>query len=356
MKKVIIFIALLSLAAMAEEVRVSVMFVHYSVGGQIVRGDCYDDEYNDNIREALDTANVMVGEDTARIVFRSYHMNYDAARTPLSDTLHGTAQGGCAEVYFSNFDYDLNDPYNRTIIWSSWDGQHDEYAGLLKYMFQIPNKEDSLFWRMFGPHNVPGTNGDSVLENYDLIIVKNPYACWAHMSTAQSDSIKKFYRAVRDSLVNHPEINFAFAFGTPHRLGGDGVDTIQAKITYQLATWFASDSFFTHTNDGPYKNIWKWDSYRHMCELSPGAPNRYCLKTEYWLEGDQSSHLSNLGADVEQDSLIAFISRAAEDILYQRTGIVTRQDIDRKIKAFRDGNATLEEVLDLIARYNQGGG
>jgi len=356
MKKAIVFIAMLSLPAFGEQVRVSVMFVHYSVGSQIVRGDCYDDEYNDNIREALDTTHVVVANDTARIVFRSYHMNYDAAHTPLSDTLHGTGQGGCSEVYFQNYHYNLNSPFNRTIIWSSWDGQTNQYAGLLKYMFQIPNKEDSSFWRIFGPHSVPGAGGDSVTENYDLIIVKNPYACWAHMTTAQSDSIKKFYRAVRDSLVNHPEINFAFALGTPHRLGGDDVDTVQAKITYQLATWFASDSFFTHSNNGPYQNIWKWDSYRHMCELSPGVPNRYCLKTEYWLPGDASSHLSNLGADVEQDSLIAFIARAAEDILYQRTGIVTRQDIDRKIKSYREGNATLEEVLDLIARYNEGGG
>ena len=31
-----------------------------------------------------------------------------------------------------------------------------------------------------------------------------------------------------------------------------------------------------------------------------------------------------------------------------------RFDIDRKIKEFRNGNATLQEVLDLIELYNEG--
>ncbi len=34
---------------------------------------------------------------------------------------------------------------------------------------------------------------------------------------------------------------------------------------------------------------------------------------------------------------------------------VFRFDIDRKIKDFRDGNASEQEVLDLIDQYNNGG-
>ena len=74
----------------------------------------------------------------------------------------------------------------------------------------------------------------------------------------------------------------------------------------------------------------------------------------YWAH-DEGAHLSLLGMSITQDSLVSFIRRAAEDILIMRSGGVTRTDIDRKIKAFREGNATLQEVLDLIEQYNNGG-
>jgi len=68
-----------------------------------------------------------------------------------------------------------------------------------------------------------------------------------------------------------------------------------------------------------YKNVWKWDSYRQLCELTPGHPARYCLKDEYYLLGDDGSHLSLLGADISQDSLIEFIKGAVGDILIQNS-------------------------------------
>lgn len=350
-----IFLALILLTAghsilRAERVRISMLFVHYSVGEQIVAGYCWDDQFRRNIRETLDTMTVFVGTDTARIVFRGYDMN--SSENCLSDTV-----GDCGhEYYFNFFNYDLSTSgYNRMKIWNSWDGVTNQFAGILKYFFERPAKEDSLFWTIFEPHNVPTSGGDSLLEKYDLVIIKNPYICWGFMDDAQADSIEKFFETVRDTVINHPEINLALAFGTPLNLHDQVLeDTAMAKITYHLANWFASDSFFTHSNTGPYKNLWKWDSYRPLCETSPDSANRYCLKNEYWF-GDNTSHLSLLGQSDAQDSLVSFIRRATEDILIQRAGVVTRQEIDLKIKDFKEGNATEQEVLDLIEQYNSGG-
>jgi hypothetical protein len=339
---------LMALPVSARKVDVLVLWVHYSVGSQFVDADC-------DIRIKLDALNVTVGNDTANIVFRDYYSNRERADeyyTALGDTSFDSIN--CRENKFSGFDYDLRAPYNRIRINASEDGTTYLYADILRYLFQVPHKEDSLFWKVFTTHNVPGSSGDSVTVKYDLIIVKNPYSCWFRMSQALSDSIKIYYRVVRDSLVNHPEINFVFAFGTPLHLGHEVFDSSQAKITYDLATWFMSDDFFTHSNSGPYKNIWKWDSYRFLCETSPGAINRYCLKDEYFPPGETASHLSALGARVAQDSLVAFIARAAEDILIQKANLVTRRDIDLKILEFRRGEATVDDVIELIETYNNG--
>ena len=355
MKKVFLSLSALLLSGhvvSAEEERVSVIFVHYSVGTQIVSGSWYP---RCHIRDTLNIPPVVVGTDTARIVFRSYRMNNDLGGNPLSDTV---SNEDCWDERFENYRYEYADPWhNRMRIWNSDNGmQGNAYAGLLNDLFDIPNKEDSAFWRAFETHNVPGSSGDSVSEHYDLFIVKNPYACWFQMTQAQADSQRILYQIVRDSLANHPEINFVFAFGTPMRIGHDGIDSAQARITYELATWFASDSFFTHNNSGPYGNIWKYDSYRLMCETSPDSVNRYCLKNAYW-QGppDGGSHLSSYGAAVAQDSLASFIRRATEDILSIRSGRATRRDIDLKIKDFREGQATIQEVLDVIESYNSGG-
>jgi len=251
MKKLIVLLILITPALMADEVRVSVLFVHYSVGAQMTYGYCYNDTYNNNIREALDTAHVAVDGDTARIVYRSYYTIIENELRGLSDTLHGYLEGGCWENRFDNYNYKLVEPVNRVIIWASWDGVTNQYAGLLKYMLDVPNKQDSVFWNLFQPHQVPGSSGDNVSEHYNLVIIKKPYKCWGYMSQNQADSIKHFYEVVRDSVLNHPEINLAFAFGTPLRMGHYGItDTAQAKITYEMANWFASDSFFTHDNNG----------------------------------------------------------------------------------------------------------
>ncbi len=301
--------------AVAEKTRVSIMFIHYSVGNQIVYDGYCAYGYDRPLGETLDTTIVSYGKDTARIVFRDYNMNYWATG-PLSDTVI-TCEGA---VRIDNFNYDLNSPqYNRMKIWNSWDGIHDQYAGILKEFFNVPDKENQPFWTMFSQHDIPGVNGGTVSEKYDLIIIKNPFACWAYMTPAQADSIRTFYKIVRDSIANHPEMNICLAFGTPRVLYDTFEDSAQAKLTYNLATWFASDSFFTHTNDGQYKNLWKYDSYRFLCETSPDSVNRYCLKSAYSAApGD--SHLSLEAARISQDSLIAFIKRATRDILIQKSG------------------------------------
>ncbi len=306
----ILFTAPLSLA---EKVRVSFMFVHYSVGHQMLYDGYCAGGYSRPFSETLDTMTVTFGADTADIVFRDYNMNYEGSG-PLSDTIidcNGPDR-------LPGFNYDLiSAHYNRMKIWNSWDGVNDQYAGILEQFFNVPGKEGQRFWKMFSPHKVPGTSGDSVLVDYDLIMIKNPFICWSYMTPAQADSIRKFYEAVRDSVVNHPEINVCLAFGTPRRLYDTIDDTAQAKLTYQLATWFSSNDFFTHSNEGPYENLWKYDSYRLLCETGSGAVNRYCLKNEY-SAGPGDSHLSLLGARVSQDSLLAFIRRAARDILIQK--------------------------------------
>lgn len=344
-----------SLAARTQ--RVSIIFIHYSTGTIIVDGYCWGDTWRRNITETLDTATVTYGIDTARIVFHSYRLNNDAGYSALSDTLPGSDENGCAFDRFSNFTYDLvTSHYNRMRIWNSDGGfSGKDYAGLLEHFFNVPNKEEQQFWKLFKTHNTPSSFTDSVTEEngYDLVIIKNPYACWAYMTQAQADSIRVLYEAVRDSIANHPEINIALAFGTPLRLGTQVFDSSQAKITYNLATWFASDSFFTHSNTGPYKNLWKWDSYRLYCEMSPDSVNRYCLKNAYYGDGDSHPN-PQLGATTGQESLIAFIRNATSDILIQRSNdtTVTRSDIDRKIREFQRGQAAEEDVLALIRQYN----
>ena len=241
-------------------------------------------------------------------------------------------------------------------IWNSDGGfTSGSYAGLLKHFFDVPNKEQQTFWKLFKTHKTPSQFPDSVAEEdgYDLVIIKNPYACWAYMTPAQADSIRVLYRAVRDSIAHHPEINVALAFGTPLRLGTQVFDSAQAKITYDLATWFVSDSFFTHTNDGPYRNLWKVDTYRPYCEMSPDSVNRYCLKNAYYGDGDSHPN-PQAGATLGQDILIDFLRTAVRDILIQRSGAggVTRADIDRKIRDFQQGLASEEDVLTLIRQYN----
>jgi hypothetical protein len=353
---IVSIVILLAAAAQGERARVSYIFMHRSVGLEAVTGCFYP--YNRNIRSVLDTMTVFNGADTARIVFRSYNLNYGVlGDTCLSDTVW---YGDCWEDYnnlFRGYDWELQER-EKMIIYPP-----GNYSPTLLSVFQFPDKENQIFWNVFREHQIPYPGGVYVSEKYDLVMVKPPYIVWRDPSPARMDSLRSYYRAVRDSVANHPEINFCFVFGTPLCLDNGGLDsfrgdTVAAHLVYNAASWFASDSFFTHTTDGPYRNVWKIDTYTPLCETSPDSANRYCLKNAYWAGYSYQSHLSAAGALAMQDTLISFIRRATLDILIQRGGgenRPSRGEIDRKIKEFRDGTATLPEVLDLIERYNSGG-
>ncbi|MFH1686306.1 MAG: thrombospondin type 3 repeat-containing protein [bacterium] len=303
----------------AAQRRVSILFIHYSVGTGMVQGYCWGSEYNRNITETLDTMTIAVGSDTARIMFRSYRMNGDYAGIAISDSLPGSGSNGCAFDRFSGFDYDLDaSAGNRMRIWNDDGGMGPSaYAGLLNLFFNVPGKETSDFFRMFRTHDIPSSFGHPVTETdgFDLVIIKQPYAVHSYQSQAKADSIRVLYSVLRDSIVAHPEINVALAFGTPLLLGREGItDSTQAKITYDLAGWFASDSFFTH-DPVSYPNIWHWDSYRYLCENSPDSVNRYSLANKYFDGEPVGSHLNLAGYSMSQDSLVAFIRRTVTDIL-----------------------------------------
>ena len=324
--------AIWSPQAHAAQRRVSILYVHYSVGTGMVNGYCWGSEFNRNITETLDTMTIVAGSDTARIMFRSYRMNGDYASITLSDSLPGSGSNGCTFDRFSGFAYNL-DPSsgNRMRIWNDDAGMGTRsYAGLLDHFFNVPDKEDSAFFRMFRTHDIPSSFGHDVTETdgFDLVIIKQPYAVHAYQTQAQADSIRVLYSAVRDSIVAHPEINVALAFGTPLLLGRMGiVDSTQAKITYDLASWFASDSFFTHDTIN-YPNLWRWDSYHLLCETSPDSVNRYCLANRYFDGEGVGSHLSLAGYSLAQDSLVAFIRRTVANILGDDSGQDTDTDGD----------------------------
>jgi len=359
MKKIILLLILLCATATAEKVRVSILFIHYSVGLSAVV-NCQGDA--GNIRNTLDTMTVSVDADTARIVFRTYNINFDHLDRALCDTV--SVWSGADWCYIEDkistgFDYHMQGGgiSNRNRIFDpEW------YSPLLVNLFQKPNKEDSVFWYPFVSHQIPYDTGGDITEHYDLVIFKNPYIVWKDFTPAKTDSIKSWYQIVRDSVVNHPEINVAFAMGTPlaYQTGSDedfDSDTTLSKMVYELATWFASDSFVTHGNleTDAHRNVWTADFYRPMCETGAGAYNRYCLKDEYWAGSGAQSHLGSVGAAAMQVELVDFIRNATEDILIQRSGVITRRDVDKKILDFREGQADLQETIDLIEQYNSGG-
>lgn len=300
---------ILAATASAAKVRVSLLFLHYSVGNQIITASCYDQ----TLYDIIDTMNVTYGTDTANIIFRDYHLNYWNSG-PLSDTIVG-----CDDFHFSGFNYDLRSPnYDRTKIWNSWDGQTNAFAGFLEDFFYVPDKENQKFWKMFTTHNVPGRSGDSVLEFYDIVMIKNPFICWSYMDQAQADSIQKFYTIVRDSVAAHPEIRVGLVFGTPRVIGDTVDDTLMAKITYNLVQWFNSPAFFTHSNTGQYKNLWKFDTYTPLLEMADNQ-YKYGLKFSY-AAGATNSHLSAEGSAVALEALLGYIRQSAQDVLVIKSG------------------------------------
>lgn len=347
---VALVVALSICASAATDERISVLYLHRSVGKSIVE-NCMDPRFGArNIRTVLDTIHATVGDLTSRFVFRSGNLNSPEG-PPVTET---TFTANCSEVPIVPL-YNGN----STKIW------YNNSCPLLE-LFSDTSKANAIadgpfgehMWDVFRNHRLRTSAddpADSAWERYELVIIKQPYIVWAGFDQERADLIKGWYRAIRDSVKNHPELNFAAAFGTPlcyEESGGMDFssDTSMAKRVYQLALWFR-DSL--ETEDVP--NFWAFDSYTPLCETRR-VQNRYCLRDDYWGGPTAQSHLSSLGVALAQDTMISFIKRAAIEIMAVRSGteIVTRQDIDLKIKAFREGQASVQEVIDLINRYNSG--
>ncbi len=166
MKKILIVMLLLLAsfsAAEAAKKQISILFVHYSVGGQMIRGRC---TLVDTLRMINESEPIVFGSDTAIISFRDYNVNYDLSN-PLSDT----ALVGCVPAKFNGLSYRLVQGWGRLTL----SGQNGG-ASMLQECFDIPQAErDTMFfWRMFEEHNVPAYVGanDSVSEKYDLVLIK----------------------------------------------------------------------------------------------------------------------------------------------------------------------------------------
>jgi hypothetical protein len=335
----LIALSLMASTAIAEQTRLEFSFIHYSVGGGFVKP-----AYNapDIRTKYLDTMRIVNQSDTAVIRLRNYYTNYEATSGSLSDTTQSW--------YFpATFTYDLRYTSSLNRIGINEAG----VATILTNLFRQPNaaRDTARWWKIFKTHKVPGrvTPTDSVSVKYDVVMIKNQYDNWGAMTQLKVDSIKARYQQLLDTLSNHPEINFGMVFGTPLRLGSAYVqDSATAHLTYSLASWFA-DSFFVHDNFGQYKNVWKLDPYRQLCEMG-NQENKWCLDSAYWA-GDIGSHLNLAGYSMGQDTLAGFIRSIATDILLQRNNVITRGDIDAKIRDFRGGLATENDVYQLIYQY-----
>ena len=301
---------------------------------------------------------VHYGADTAVISFRDYNLNYDLT-TALSDTVISS----CDPTRFNGFTYRLNQGWARLTLSGS-----NNVSSMLSQCFNIPiaQRDTMFFWRMFKPHNVPAYVGasDSVVEEYDLILIKQAYYHWALMDDAKRAMYKDNWRKIVDSItISNQGHNIGLLFGTPLYASDNNppethTDSSYAHKTYELAVWFR-DSLMTHNNYDSTRNLWLFDSYTPLCDITVNDRTRWGLATANWLPGDPGSHLSEpTGGNLAQDSLVSFIERATRDILIQQSGeiLVTPQDIDRKIMQFRNGTATEAEVQNLINLYNQQGG
>lgn len=340
--------------------RVSILYLHRSVGLSICQ-NCRDPRLGAqprNIRDVLDTLKVLTltgPTDTLRadFVFRQGDLN-GIPGVRLSQT---TYTGDCGEVTVSS------DYYQG----SSFKIYYNTGCPLLS-LFSDASRAQSTdvgtyAYDVFKNHQVRNSATDPTdisWEKYDLVIAKNPYACWMVdpstnevFNQARADKIKGWYRAIRDTVLKHSsDYNFVADFGTPLVLNHDGADSTRNKLVWRLANWFR-DTLMAELPTQPAKqNFFPIEYYTTLIETG-NQIDKYCLKQTYWAQ-DGASHLSDLGQGIAQDALVTNIKAVTLKMLQQEAGIVTRTDIDLKIKDFREGRATATEVIDLISRYIAG--
>jgi hypothetical protein len=326
--RIILLLILLAMNAGATKRDVSILFIHYSVGSQMVSpepawsGKC---TILDTLRYINENAPIVYNGDTAVISFRDYQMNSETTTGGLSDT-DATSIDNCIPTRFEPFNYALNQGWARVTL-SGQDGA----SSLLQENFDIPIAErDTMFyWRMFNQHNVPSYVGstDSTLEQYDLVLIKQAYYHWGVplFDSAKIVEYKTNWAKIVDSLtISNSTIRIGFLFGTPLYAAGTKsgarTDSADAHMNYPFAVWFR-DSLMNHSNYDSTKNCWLFDSYTYMCDTSVDNTTRWGLATAYWLDGDPGSHLSSAGAELEFDSLTSFITQATMDILIQESGV-----------------------------------
>lgn len=340
--------------------RISVLYLHRSVGLSICQ-NCVDPRLGGaprNIRDVLDTLNVttLTGPtDTLRatFVFRQGDLN----GVPGVRLSQPSYTGDCGEVPVSSDYYQGN----------SFKIYYNTGCPLLN-LFSDASRAQSTdrgtyAYDVFRSHKVrnSATNAaDTSWEKYDLVIAKNPYACWMTdpatnevFNQARADKIKGWYRAIRDTVLKHSaDYNFVADFGTPLVRNHDGADSTRNKLVWRLANWFR-DTLMAELPTPPTKqNFFPIEYYTTLIETGNNI-DKYCLKQSYWAQ-DGASHLSELGQGIAQDALVANIKAVTLKLLQQEAGIVTRSDIDLKIKDFREGRATAADVMDLISRYIAG--
>ena len=151
-------------STLAARVPVSLVYVHYSLGWQIVISDIGGQELCD----IIDTMTVTYSSDTADIVFRDYHLNYWSTG-PLSDTT-----SGCEDYRFPGFGYDLRSPsYDRTKI---MEARYNVIVENIQKDERLNTEE--LFWdqnsnKIYSNKFVKITRGEEVLTGDGLVSDQN---------------------------------------------------------------------------------------------------------------------------------------------------------------------------------------
>lgn len=349
MKKLVIgFLLLLaaSVSATQDTMRVSVLYLHRSVGLSVVQ-NCTDPYHGGphNIRETLavqaslpkqeyqyktfgDTLNV-------RYVFRQADLNGTPAAR-LSDT---TFTGTCGE-------YNLGaDFYGQTPAGATSAGSFKLYyngGSPLKALFDdnqrtITASNGKYPWEVFMRHRVPtATAGDSVYEKYTIVIAKQPYAIWMHdtydpytgFEASRRDQYKTWLRAIRDTVYNHPEIPaFVFDVGSPlARLHTNSrtvyeypnaTDSVYMKRVYEFAKW-CSDTLVQEVQATPIRrNFFVMEYLTELVDTTTGSVDRWFLDPDNWA-ADGASHLSALGQAIAQREMTRELHRITGELLEQR--------------------------------------
>jgi hypothetical protein len=319
----------------AVSIPITGLFIHYSVGQGIWGFPgllC--------LQERLDTTTLIVNDDTVDFQFRDYQSNADLGGAPMGQL------DVCLD-YTSRADYDLrNGTTDKIRIKKGDDGPSTLSSDILDNMFNDSiwdsTYADTAWRQMFKTHTI--TSDSVILGGWDIIIDKNPYGCWYFPSQVTVDSSRVWFLRVREFVASHPEMFFMFAFGTPTIIGdaSTGIDdSIESKINYDLAAWFASDSFHVNLDTGAYKNFRTSEFYRALTETENKA-DKYFLDSANWDNG--AGHMNVTGYGIAQDSLYLHIIDAARSFVEQLGAGATPAEPEEAVVTKRVGGIKIGKV------------